>query len=357
MYENNMTGQRNISGLFYNMGDNSAQHECNGIRPKECDGLVNMEGTIDKTHKSKTRKVKRGKDTNNKDRALENNLIDNNARGGKRDVHPTTSGNSRKNRILKRRKNNGDEDSDKVNNMDRIMSGAKDVEFQEANKDSVFTEGMDDGVRNSNKKSGQKNIKKANKNGRNETVSWAKAESKNAKDVEAVEKDPEKGIGKAGKKGWIKSIIKNEQPDIIDLNVVRGHDERMNSQINIKETGDFNDFIDKAKFIEIPKGEEDTQEREGYIGHVVEEAWKVEGRSRRPDCRFCDKLKNVKVALKKWSKERFKTVNEKIERLKNEAMKWEMEVEKRTSSESEREVWMEARKSWMDKENNLKCML
>ncbi|GKD47792.1 hypothetical protein Tco_1276768, partial [Tanacetum coccineum] len=64
-------------------------------------------------------------------------------------------------------------------------------------------------------------------------------------------------------------------------------------------------------------------------------------------------LDNYPIVLK-WSKERFETVNEKIERLKNEAMKWEMEAEKRTSSESEQEAWMEARKSWIDKENNLK---
>ncbi|GJZ84480.1 putative RNA-directed DNA polymerase [Tanacetum coccineum] len=97
--------------------------------------------------------------------------------------------------------------------------------------------------------------------------------------------------------------------------------------------------------------------KETDIGNEVEEAWKMEVRSRRPDCRFRNKLKNVKVVLKKWSKERFGAVNEKIEMLKKEAMKWELEAENRTLSEVEREAWMKARKSWVDKENELKCML
>ncbi|GKB11932.1 putative nucleotidyltransferase, ribonuclease H [Tanacetum coccineum] len=65
---------------------------------------------------------------------------------GKSDVHPTTSSNSGEDRILKKRKNNGEEHGDEVNNTDGIMSGAKDAKFQEANKDNVFIEGMDDGV-------------------------------------------------------------------------------------------------------------------------------------------------------------------------------------------------------------------
>ncbi|GJT26942.1 ribonuclease H-like domain-containing protein [Tanacetum coccineum] len=286
---------------------------------------------------------------------------------GKRDVHPTTSSNSGEDRILKRRKNNGEEHGDEVNNTDGIMSGAKDAKFQEANKDNVFIEGMDDG---------------------------AKAESEKAKDVEAVEKEFEKlveyqGIGEVGKKGWIKLIIRQEQPDIIeykklrdarsftykdglgderfmavrvewkgkdidmhlaciygphvgrqkaslwnrisglmdslkgaccifgDLNVVRGHDEKMNSQINIKETGYFNDFINELdrflineefcnlwgnmsvaaldqklldhcpivlKDVDLDFGSRpfrafDVWLEEKDIGHVVEEAWKVENPS------------------------------------------------------------------------------
>ncbi|GJZ80356.1 RNA-directed DNA polymerase, eukaryota [Tanacetum coccineum] len=106
-----------------------------------------------------------------------------------------------------------------------------------------------------------------------------------------------------------------------NLNIVRGDEERMNSQVNLKEA---NDFTNEAKLVEIPmRGRKFTRLKEGDIILVVEEEWKMEVRSMRPECRFRD---NVKVALKKWSKERGKG-------------------------------WMMARKSWMDKENKYRCML
>ncbi|GKC79655.1 hypothetical protein Tco_1130429 [Tanacetum coccineum] len=286
------------------------------------------------------------------------------------------------------------------------MSAANDVKFQEANKDSVFIEGMDVGVRNSNKKSGRKSIKKTKKVARQKGVGGLGTSEKGASDVYKVFNDDENGTNKPfvfrstgrvesdskscsinmeqGGKGFgFTYLVSSDNSGRIimiwdarsftykgglgderfvavrgewkDLNVVRGHDERMNSQINIKETCEFNDFINEAKLIKIPMREKiykivaldqkvldhcpivlkdvdldfgqrpfrsfDIWLEEKDIGHVVEEAWKVEVRNRRSDCRFRDKLKNVKAALKKWSKERFGLVNEKIERFKNEAMK------------------------------------
>ncbi|GKE28917.1 RNA-directed DNA polymerase, eukaryota [Tanacetum coccineum] len=370
-----------------------------------------------------------------------------------------------------------------LQNRSEFMSAAKDVKFQEANKDSVFIEGMDVGVQNSNKKSGRKSIKKTKKVARQKGVGGLGTSEKGAFDVYKVFNDEENGtnkpfvfsstgrvesdskscsinmeqiisinirdISEAGKKDWIKSIINVEQPDIIvssdnsggiimiwdarsftykgglgderfvavrgewkgkardvhltciygphvgrqkaslwnrisglmdnlngawcifgDLNMVRGHDERMNSQINIKETCEFNDFINEAKLIKIPMGEKiykivalDQKLLDHYLivlkdacGGKKHGRWKDKEIGGR-DCRFRDKLKNVKAALKKWSKERFGLVNEKIERFKNEMMKKEVEAEKITFSESKQVAWMEARKSWMDKENKLKCML
>ena len=91
--------------------------------------------------------------------------------------------------------------------------------------------------------------------------------------------------------------------------------------------------------------------------HVVEEAWKKEVRSYRPDCIFRDRLKNVKDSLRGWSKERFGGSKEKIENLKSEAMKWELEAEKRTLIDSERLLWLEARKRWEEKEREYCNML
>ncbi|GJT46808.1 RNA-directed DNA polymerase, eukaryota [Tanacetum coccineum] len=147
-----------------------------------------------------------------------------------------------------------------------------------------------------------------------------------------------------------------------DLNVVRGIQERMNSQVNNKETSEFNDFINEAKLIEVPMGGGNLLElvmmlEEKDIKQVVHEAWKLEVRSSRPDCRFRDKLKNVKGALKNWSKERFGRMNEKIEIAKKEAMRWEMEAEMRPLNENERATWMEERKTWMNKENEYRSML
>nr|GEV27293.1 arginyl-tRNA synthetase, class Ic [Tanacetum cinerariifolium] len=85
---------------------------------------------------------------------------------------------------------------------------------------------------------------------------------------------------------------------------------------------------------------------------IVEDAWKKEVRSNRPDFRFPDKLKNVKESLKKWSKERFGGSREKTEMYKKEAMR-RLEAEYKTLAEKESLAWMEARKRWEEKEN--KC--
>ncbi|PWA52592.1 hypothetical protein CTI12_AA450330 [Artemisia annua] len=44
-----------------------------------------------------------------------------------------------------------------------------------------------------------------------------------------------------------------------DLNVVRSVDDRLNSQVNLKEASDFNDFINNMRLVEIPMG----------VGHAV----------------------------------------------------------------------------------------
>ncbi|GKA87607.1 hypothetical protein Tco_0809371 [Tanacetum coccineum] len=46
-----------------------------------------------------------------------------------------------------------------------------------------------------------------------------------------------------------------------------------------------------------------------------------------------------------------------MDSLRNEAMRWELEAEKRVLSDSERTSWMEARKQWEDKEREYSNML
>ncbi|GKC63795.1 putative RNA-directed DNA polymerase [Tanacetum coccineum] len=205
-----------------------------------------------------------------------------------------------------------------------------------------------------------------------------------------------------------------------DLNVVRSRDDRLNSQVNVKEMNEFNDFINDARLVEVPMGgrkftriSDDGMKfskldrfllNDGFnnlrdnlsvvaldrklsdhcpivlkdmdinfsprpfrvfdiwldeidIGQVVEKAWRKEVSGNKPDCRFCDKLKNVKQELKRWSNERFGATKEKIELFKNEAMKWELEAENRVLNDIERSVWLDARKQWVDKENEYASML
>nr|GEV86550.1 putative RNA-directed DNA polymerase, eukaryota, reverse transcriptase zinc-binding domain protein [Tanacetum cinerariifolium] len=86
-----------------------------------------------------------------------------------------------------------------------------------------------------------------------------------------------RGIEEAEKKDWIRFVIRDKKPDIIrlqetksrviddfcleelwggkgDLNVVRSSKDRLNSQVNIKETSEFNDFINATRLLEIPIG-------------------------------------------------------------------------------------------------------
>ncbi|GKC00895.1 hypothetical protein Tco_0987031, partial [Tanacetum coccineum] len=78
----------------------------------------------------------------------------------------------------------------------------------------------------------------------------------------------------------------------------------------------------------------------------VEESWKKDVRNPRPDCRFRDRLKNIKASLRVWSKEGFGGHKEKIEAFKNDAMRRELKAKKRAPNTIKREAWMEARKQW-----------
>ena len=165
--------------------------------------------------------------------------------------------------------------------------------------------------------------------------------------------------------------------------MVRRNEDRINSQVNIKEMTEFNGFINNMRLVEVPMGgmkftriSDDGLKfskldrfllnnelnylwgnllvvaldrklsdhcpivlndvdldfgpkpflffniwlEEVDFNHVVEEAWKKDVRGIRPDCRFREKLKNVMAALRIWSKGRFGGQVEKIDELKNVVM-------------------------------------
>ena len=69
-----------------------------------------------------------------------------------------------------------------------------------------------------------------------------------------------------------------------------------------------------------------------------------------PDRVFRDKLKNVKMAIKKWSKERFGTIAEEIPCVKKECERLEALAESNTWNAVEKDSWIKARKRWLELE-------
>ncbi|GJU27347.1 RNA-directed DNA polymerase, eukaryota [Tanacetum coccineum] len=82
-----------------------------------------------------------------------------------------------------------------------------------------------------------------------------------------------------------------------DLNMISRWDDRLNSQINVREMNDFNEFINDARLVE------------------------------------------------------------KIEEHKKETMRWELEAENRSLNESERAFWLGARSLWVEKDKELVSMM
>ncbi|GJW61068.1 putative RNA-directed DNA polymerase [Tanacetum coccineum] len=96
---------------------------------------------------------------------------------------------------------------------------------------------------------------------------------------------------------------------------------------------------------------------DGEIDNVFRTAWEKPVQVSRPDCIVRDRFKNVKEALKVWSKVKFGCTKHHIKLCKKEAMKWELEAETRSLEEYDTRVWMEARKAWIEKESELNSIL
>ncbi|GKB74992.1 transposon TX1 [Tanacetum coccineum] len=179
-----------------------------------------------------------------------------------------------------------------------------------------------------------------------------------------------------------------------DLNVVRCNDDRLNSQVNVKEMREFNDFINDSQLVEIPMGgrkftrvSDDGLKFSKLDRFLLNEEFNclwgnlsVVALDRKLSDHCPIVLKDVDLdfgpkpfrafdiwleesdfilieSLKKWSKERFGGSREKIKMYKKEAMRWELEAENRTLAKNERLAWLEARKRWEEKENKCNNML
>ncbi|GJV62073.1 hypothetical protein Tco_1468173 [Tanacetum coccineum] len=125
---------------------------------------------------------------------------------------------------------------------------------------------------------------------------------------------PLQGLMSGGRIAWLMEKMGGVSCIFWDINVIRRCDDRLNSQINVREMNDFNEFINDARLVEVPIGVLkdiemdfgpkpfrffDVWLEEMDIEQIVENAWKKSTRSRRPDCMFKDKLKNVKDEIRK----------------------------------------------------------
>ncbi|XP_071738628.1 uncharacterized protein [Rutidosis leptorrhynchoides] len=91
---------------------------------------------------------------------------------------------------------------------------------------------------------------------------------------------------------------------------------------------------------------------EDDVVEVISKAWdtSVVGGSRK-DSLFKNKLKNVKMDLKDWSKNKFHHIDGEIEQHMSIANGLEQQAEVRVLNEDELKLWREARKKWFEKEN------
>ncbi|XP_071739187.1 uncharacterized protein [Rutidosis leptorrhynchoides] len=157
-----------------------------------------------------------------------------------------------------------------------------------------------------------------------------------------------------------------------DFNEVRCEEERQNSVFIERKANLFNDFIEKCHLIEVSLiGKRFTRiSNDGKkfskldrflvtdeflqswgdvseFDNVIVEAWNKAVIDSRPDCVFLNKLKNVKEALREWSKQRYGSIDKEIEEWKSATV----------LSDFERSEWLNARYKWLQKEKEKSGML
>ncbi|GJU98950.1 transposon TX1 [Tanacetum coccineum] len=161
------------------------------------------------------------------------------------------------------------------------------------------------------------------------------------------------------------------------------NDDRFNSQVNTKEIMEFNEFINNTRLIEIPMGGRKftrvSDDRMKFskldcflLNEKFNEMWgnlSVVALDRKLSDHCPIVIKDVeldfgpkpfrvfniwleesdfsKVVEVAWKREgRFGGHKKKMEKLKNDAIEWELEAKKRVFTDKERDSWLEARKQW-----------
>ncbi|XP_071712700.1 uncharacterized protein [Rutidosis leptorrhynchoides] len=167
-----------------------------------------------------------------------------------------------------------------------------------------------------------------------------------------------------------------------DFNEVRTDDERQNCEFIERRAKLFNNFIEKNHLIEIPLiGKRFTRISDdgkkfskldrflvsnnflqswGEVSDadsVIVEAWNKMVVGSRPDCVFRNKLKNVKEALRVWSKFKYGSIDEEIKNWKSNVSNFESKADLGILTEAERSEWLNARAKWNQKKKEKTGML
>ncbi|XP_071717947.1 uncharacterized protein [Rutidosis leptorrhynchoides] len=81
------------------------------------------------------------------------------------------------------------------------------------------------------------------------------------------------------------------------------------------------------------------------VDELIKKAWDVEVSGYRKDCVFRNKLKNVKSALREWSRSNMSSLEKDVIELKEKVKAWESKAEVSSLSEHDRKLWMDCRKT------------
>ncbi|XP_071691426.1 uncharacterized protein [Rutidosis leptorrhynchoides] len=93
------------------------------------------------------------------------------------------------------------------------------------------------------------------------------------------------------------------------------------------------------------------------VEKVIIQGWNKQVNGSRLDCKFRNKLKNIKESLREWSRHQYGTLDIELENAKNKACALEKKAEECNLSENEHEEWKKAREDWFQKEKEKGEML
>nr|GEW96562.1 RNA-directed DNA polymerase, eukaryota [Tanacetum cinerariifolium] len=146
-----------------------------------------------------------------------------------------------------------------------------------------------------------------------------------------------------------------------DFNVIRSHEDSLNSQVNAKEMNDFNTFINNSQLVKILMGgrkftrvSDDGLEFRKLDRFLATEGFKSKwgnlavvalDRKLSDHCPIVLKDLDVNFGLKEWIKKRFGAIDTHINTYCHESMYQELEAESRNLDEVEMSNWMEARRA------------